>query len=98
MKLQHSAEMDLSVGSDFYERQGGEALARYFLESVITDLESLADLGGIHRKFSGYHRMIARKFPFAIYYRLDGDEVVVWRVLDCRRHPGAIRKELDDEN
>ncbi len=32
----------------------------------------------------------------AIYYRMDGsDEVVVFRVLDCRRDPRRVRVELE---
>jgi len=30
----------------------------------------------------------------AIYYRVDGDVCTVWRVLDCRRRPSSIRRDL----
>jgi hypothetical protein len=51
--------------------------------------------GGIHRKVFGYHRMLSKRFPYAIYYKLEEDQVVVaHRVLDLRRAPKKIRKSL----
>lgn len=43
---------------------------------------------------NGFHRMLARRFPYAIYYRVMEGEVVVFRILDCRRNPEWIRKSL----
>lgn len=40
---------------------------------------------GIHVKAFGFYRMLARRFPFSIYYRIIGDVVVVAAVLDNRR-------------
>jgi len=52
--------------------------------------------GGIHRKVFGFHRLLARRFPYGVYYRVEeAGVVVVWRVLDLRRSPSAIRKELE---
>jgi hypothetical protein len=43
----------------------------------------------------GFHRLLSKRFPYAIYYRIDGQRVaVVYRVLDCRRDPARIRSEL----
>jgi hypothetical protein len=42
----------------------------------------------------GYHRLLAKRFPFAIYYKVDGDICVVWRVLDCRQKPVKISSAL----
>ena len=53
--------------------------------------------GGIHPKFFGYHRMLSKRFPYAIYYRFEKEEdvVVVYRVLDLRRDPKKIRQSLE---
>jgi hypothetical protein len=40
------------------------------------------------------HRLLSKRFPFAIYYRIESDEVRVYAVLDCRRDPAWIRKRL----
>lgn len=38
--------------------------------------------------------MLASRFPFGIYYREHGDEIQVFAVLDLRRDPSWIRKEI----
>ena len=87
IRLLASARHDLADGRDFYERQA-ENLGDYFLDSLFSDIDSLALYSGIHRKVFGFHRMLSKRFPWAIYYRPDGtDTVVVYRVLDCRQDP-----------
>jgi len=51
---------------------------------------------GIHRVQFGYNRLLARRFPYAVYYRILEGEAVVFRVLDCRRAPRWIRKSLKE--
>jgi len=70
-------------------------LGEYFLDSLFSEIDSLLLFGGIHRKVYGYHRLIAKRFPYAVYYRTEEDRmVVVWRVLDLRQSPLSIRKAL----
>jgi len=89
-----SAFNDLVAGREFYDKQGA-GLGDYFFDSVFADIDSLALYGGIHLQISGYHRRLAARFPYAIYYRVNsGGEVVVYRVLDCRQDPAKIRVAL----
>jgi hypothetical protein len=85
---------DLAVGRRFYDRQQ-VGVGDYFFDSVFADIDSLALYAGIHRIVFGFHRKLATRFPFAIYYRVIGDEAVVFRVLDCRRVPARIRNALE---
>jgi hypothetical protein len=41
--------------------------------------------------------MLASRFPWAIYYRLEKEEVVVRAVLDCRRDPARVAERLNRE-
>lgn len=94
IRILTSAFNDLADGRDFYEQQG-EKLGDYFLDSLFSDIDALVLYAGIHRKVLGFHRMLSKRFPHAIYYRLeDGDAAVFYRVLDCRQHPGKIRAAL----
>ena len=94
IRLLSSALDDLSEGRLFYEKQG-EGLGEYFFDSLFSDIDSLTLHAGIHPKFFGYHRMLSKKFPYAIYYKLEEKSVVVvWRVLDLRRDPKKIRQSL----
>lgn len=87
------AGQDLLDGFQFYEAQS-EGLGDYFLDSVMADLESLRLYAGVHSVHFGYHRLLAKRFPFAVYYRLEDSTVRVWAVLDCRRDPADIRARL----
>ncbi len=59
-----------------------------------SDIDSLAYFGGIHQIVFGYHRQISKRFPFAVYYRIIDNVVVVFATLDCRRNPSWIRERL----
>lgn len=47
---------------------------------MFSDIDALLLYAGIHQKFFGYYRALSKQFPYAIYYRLNGDIVQVWRV------------------
>jgi plasmid stabilization system protein ParE len=87
------AEKDLIDGFIFYELQS-KGLGDYFLDSLFSDIESLYLYAGIHTLHFGYYRLLAKRFPFAIYYRLHEDIIHVYAILDCRRNPAWIRDRL----
>ena len=94
IKLLSSAQDDLYEGRLFYEKQG-EGVGEYFFDSLFSAIDSLALYGGIHPKVFGYHRMLSKRFPYAIYYSIEEELIViVWRVLDLRRDPKKIQKAL----
>ena len=95
MKVQilDEAEQDLVDGFRFYETQS-EGLGDYFLDSLFSDIDSLQLYAGIHAVHFGYHRLLSKRFPFAIYYRVDNELARVHAVLDCRRDPASIRDRL----
>jgi len=95
IKIIESAKEDLKEGYYFYESQE-IGLGNYFLESLYSDIESLKLYSGIHSiQFGEYHRLLSKRFPFAIYYRTDNKDIIVYAVLDCRRNPAWIRKKLE---
>ena len=38
--------------------------------------------------------MLSKRFPYAIYYKVEEDEVIVYAILDCRQDPKKIEKKL----
>ena len=85
---------DLVEGFQFYEDQR-EGLGSYFLTNLYADIDSLYFSAGIHSKpYKHYHRLLSRRFPFAIFYTIQEDVVFIHAVLDCRRHPAWIRGRL----
>ncbi|NWG87871.1 MAG: type II toxin-antitoxin system RelE/ParE family toxin [Hydrogenophilaceae bacterium] len=94
LRIARSAEADLLNGHAFYERQQ-QGVGSYFLDSLYADIDSLLLYAGIHPKPYGHlYRMLAKRFPFAIYYDLQGNLVTVVAVLDCRQNPGSIKSRL----
>ena len=71
VKISSDAELDVIEGYRFYERQA-DGLGSYFRDCIVADIESLSSHGGIHQISYGYHRLLAKRFPFAIYYQRDG--------------------------
>jgi hypothetical protein len=66
LRIARSAEADLLDGHAFYESQQ-QGIGSYFLDSLYADIDSLLLYAGIHPKPYGHlHRMLAKRFPFAI--------------------------------
>ena len=88
------AEQDLLDGYHFYEKQEA-GLGDYFLKNIYLDIESLEEYAGIHLKpHRSFYRLLSKKFPFAIYYRVENDTAFIQAVVDCRRHPEWIQRHL----
>ena|SRR3989338_2330032 len=85
---------DLEEGRLFYDRKE-PGIGNYFFDSLISDLESLKLYAGIHSKRFGYHRMLSKRFPFAIYYEVEENTAIVVAVLDMRRDPASIHGKLE---
>jgi hypothetical protein len=96
IEILEEGEQDLIEGFQFYEgRETG--VGSYFLDCLFSDIDSLLLFAGIHQVVYGYHRCLAKRFPFAIYYDIVGELIRVHAVLDCRRNPAWIRKRLKED-
>jgi len=93
ISVSRAAQEDLLAGFRFYEQQA-EGVGEYFLDVLFSDIDSLVLYAGVHPQIQGYYRMLSKRFPFAIYYKIERRTVRVWRVLDCRLNPVWIHKKL----
>ena len=94
IRLLDAASQDLMDGYHFYEKQE-RGLGGYFLDAIFSDIDSLLIYAGIHPiYFYVYFRMLSKRFPFAVYYRIDGNDILVYAVLDCRKNPAWARRRL----
>ena len=87
------ASDDLNEGKAFYDIQE-PGVGDYFWDCMISDIESLIIYAGIHRKQLGLYKMLARRFPYALYYDIIEDVAYVVAVLPMRRDPAWILKQL----
>ena len=89
------ATEDLEEGRMFYEsREVG--IGEYFIDSLLSDIDSLKTYAGIHSVHFGFHRMLSKRFPFAIYYEIEEGMAKVSAVLDMRRDPAWLRDEVSE--
>lgn len=97
IRISDAAKLDLLEGYQFYENQE-ENIGAYFLDSLYSDIDSLKLFAGIHPKKFGYHWMLSKTFPFAIYYEIESrDIVLIHAVVDCRQNPKSIEQRLIEE-
>ncbi len=93
IRILGSAKRDLINGFHFYEKQL-PGLGSYFLDSIYSDIDSLVIYSGIHPIKFDYYCMLSKRFPFAIYYKLEENDVFIDAILDCRQNPDKAEKRL----
>jgi len=93
VQILDETQQDLVEGYRFYESQVA-GLGDYFLDSLFSDIDSLQFYAGIHALHFGYHPLLFKRFPFAVYYRVENAIARVYDVLDCRRNPSWTRDRL----
>jgi hypothetical protein len=53
----------------------------------------------IYKKVYGdFRRLLLRRFPYAIYFVIENDEVIVTGLFHCARNPGKTKKNLSKRN
>jgi hypothetical protein len=77
---------DLDKGEAFYNFLS-MGKGDYFREQIISDIISIKHSAGVHTKQFGYYRKLSKKFPYAIYYDIIDNIVVIVAVLDMRIDP-----------
>jgi len=93
MTILDSAEEDILHAMYFYEHQS-YGLGSYYLDSIMSDIESLHIYAGIHMKIWSHHRLLSKRFPYSIYYKVAGEIIFVHAVLDSRREPSVAQGRL----
>jgi len=88
------AASDIKFGRYFYD-EVEQGVGKYFRSSILTEIDSLYLFAGIHPVRYGFYCMLAKRFPFAIYYLLEDKIAKVVAVLDLRRDPKWIQYQLN---
>jgi hypothetical protein len=65
---------------------------------LVADIALLQLHAGTHAEHHGFHRMLASRFPFAVYYDVVDGVARVAAVLDMRRDPAWLRQELEERS
>ena len=89
-------EGDLAQGYAWYEFKSaglGEDFLRAFFASASEISDHPLAWPSVHGAF---RRRLLRRFPYAVYFTADADNVVVFGVFHCARDPRAIQEGLKD--
>jgi hypothetical protein len=84
---------DLIEGAAFYEKQL-PSLGERFMEEMLVQLGKLADRPGTHSQRFEHFFALAEVWPWAMYYLVEGERIIVTAVLDCRRSPAYIESRI----
>lgn len=96
IKILKSAREDLLAGYQFYESQE-KGLGLYFIDALFSDIDSLLIYAGVHSiHFSKYYRLLSKRFPYAVYYRIQNNQILIHAVFHCRQNPDLINERLQE--
>lgn len=84
-------ESDLRQAREWYENQR-TGLGEEFVAETTATIGLLARGPELHPEYyRGFRRILMRRFPYKIFYRLEGNQIIVFRVLHSRRdHPRLL--------
>jgi toxin ParE1/3/4 len=89
-------EDDLVVTYNWYERKSS-GLGEDFLLAFYSDALELEQTPLAYAVFKhDFRRRLMRRFPYGIYYRIDGGQIVVLACFHCARDPKTIGATLSD--
>jgi plasmid stabilization system protein ParE len=92
--LLRGAETDLQVAFGRYEDKV-EGLGEEFLLTIdgsLTAIVQFPELAPVYHKT--VRRLVVNRFPYGVFYAVEGRRIVVHAVLDLRQDPRSIRKRL----
>lgn len=88
------AAADVSQAFAWYEAQR-IGLGSEFLLCVEACLEAICRMPAMQeRVHENYRRALVRRFPFAVFYEYDGDNLTVYGVFHTARDPAKWRQRL----
>lgn len=87
VRLRPEAERDLAAAASWYEQQRA-GLGQEFLDEFVAMKDKLSDAPLIwpivHKNTP---RALLNRFPFGVYFRVDGADVVIVAVMHGSRNP-----------
>ena len=94
LRFQPEVEADVRSGRIWYDGKS-QGLGDEFLRVFYASCQELARnprlYPFVHRNF---HRCLLRRFPYAIYFTIEKDRVIVFGLFHCARDPRRIHKAL----
>ena len=94
VRLRPEAEQDLAESARWYEDQR-PGLGQEFLDEALTTFALIAERPlASAAVYGSLRRALLHRFPFGVFYLVDGDGTVVIGVLHGSRHPRLWKSRL----
>ncbi len=92
VRLTEPSVGDLAETRDHYRAIGEDLEQRFFdqLDLVVDRLLTFPNGAPPVDGFPGVRRARMRQFPYGVFYRLDGDDILILRVLHTRRDASDV--------
>jgi plasmid stabilization system protein ParE len=97
VSLRLSAKQDVAEAEDWYEeREPG--LGVRFRTEVFDAIARISENPFLYPDlFKGNRRCVLRRFPYNIWFRVIGSEVVIMAIIHGKRGPRLVRGQLNSE-
>ncbi len=87
LRYTERSEKDVEVAFEWYEKQR-RGLGFDFLDCVEASLKSILSYPEIYEiVYSNFRRCVIRRFPFSVFYTIEGDEIIIHSIFDNRQDP-----------
>lgn len=91
-------ERDAIDGYFWYEEKE-KGLGEEFLRLFYANANEITREPLIYRKVYGeFRRRLLRRFPYAVYFSVIEDEIIVFGLFHCARNPSAICGDLQNRS
>ena len=95
LRILPAVAADVAEAARWYDKEGYLGLGDRFVATFHSCVEHLCEQGEIHRVvYSEFRRVLLRPFPYALYYRYQGEVMVISLVIHGARNPRRIRSLL----
>ena len=96
LSFRPEVEVDV-ITSYFWYEDKAKGLGEEFLRVFYACAVDIPHNPLLYRKvYKDFRRRLLRRFPYAIYFRIEEQQVVVFGLFHCARSPAAAKRELQD--
>ena len=94
LAFRHEAEIDLEKSAKWYELQK-ESLGFDFLDEVEKKCSVIQETPLIFEEvYKRLRRVVIERFPFNIFYLVEGNSIIIVAVIHGSRHPKRWQKRI----
>jgi len=94
--LRPEAEQDIEDAAIWYDSQK-KGLGSNFLDNILEAISLIAENPKLFPVLlDNTHRVIIKRFPFAVYYLLEKNRIIIIAVLHGSRHPNRWKERIGE--